>query len=171
MYQRLLGPIDGSPPSNAGLGAAIRLAKGTGARLRLIHAVGTFVYGTGLEFSATLNRPLLDQLRQIGEEVLKRGREAVEEAGLPVETKLYQDFKGDLTDLVTADAMQWGADLIVLGTHGRRGLRRLVLGSDAEQILRLAPVPVLMVRGREKAAASEPVSPENAKFRRYALAD
>ena len=169
MYQRLLVPIDGSSTSNEGLGEAIRLATGTDARLRLIHAVDAFVYGTGLEFSGTLNPPLLDRLRQIGEEVLRHGQEAVEKAGLPVETKLYQDFKGDLTDLVLADAVQWGADLIVLGTHGRRGLRRIVLGSDAEQILRLAPV--LLVRGREKAATSAPASTDNAKFRRYALAD
>ncbi len=44
-------------------------------------------------------------------------------------------------------ARTWGASLIVVGTHGRRGLGRLVLGSDAEQILRVAPVPVLLIRG------------------------
>lgn len=45
-----------------------------------------------------------------------------------------------------AQAKDWPADLIVLGTHGRRGLTRLVMGSDAERVLRRSPVPVLMVR-------------------------
>ena len=54
-----------------------------------------------------------------------------------------------VADLVVEQARQWGAELIVLGTHGRRGLGRALLGSDAEQVLRQAPVPVLLVRGGE----------------------
>jgi nucleotide-binding universal stress UspA family protein len=49
--------------------------------------------------------------------------------------------------LIVEKAKEWPADLIVMGTHGRRGLSRLVLGSDAEWVLRSTPVPVLMVRG------------------------
>jgi nucleotide-binding universal stress UspA family protein len=49
-------------------------------------------------------------------------------------------------DLVAAAAKSWSVELVVIGTHGRRGLGRLLLGSDAEQILRLSPVPVLLVR-------------------------
>ena len=51
------------------------------------------------------------------------------------------------SDLVIAKAKEWGAQLIVLGTHGRRGVGRMLLGSDAEQVLRQSPVPVLLVRG------------------------
>jgi nucleotide-binding universal stress UspA family protein len=50
---------------------------------------------------------------------------------------------------VIEQAKAWGADLIVIGTHGRRGVGRLLLGSDAEQIVRMAPVPVLLVRAPE----------------------
>ena len=53
-----------------------------------------------------------------------------------------------VADEVLSEAKKWRADLIVMGTHGRRGLRRLVLGSDAEQIVRLANVPVLLVHAR-----------------------
>jgi nucleotide-binding universal stress UspA family protein len=59
---------------------------------------------------------------------------------------------GRAADLILEDAKKWSADLIVMGTHGRRGVRRLVLGSDAEQILRLSPVPVLMVRATPEAS-------------------
>jgi len=51
-----------------------------------------------------------------------------------------------VSDLVIDQAREWGANLIVLGTHGRRGVNRMLLGSDAEQILRMATVPVLLVR-------------------------
>ena len=53
---------------------------------------------------------------------------------------------GRVCDVVVEQAKEFGADLIVLGTHGRRGVSRLLVGSDAEQIVRVAPVPVLLVR-------------------------
>jgi nucleotide-binding universal stress UspA family protein len=53
-------------------------------------------------------------------------------------------------DLIVAQAREWPADLIVMGTHGRRGLLRVALGSDAEQVLRAATVPVLLVRSTLK---------------------
>jgi hypothetical protein len=60
--------------------------------------------------------------------------------------------------MVTAEANKWPADLIVIGTHGRRGVGRLVLGSSAEHILRFAPVPVLLVRAQESTSKSEHAS-------------
>jgi len=53
-------------------------------------------------------------------------------------------------DVIVEQATQWPADLIVIGTHGRRGVNRMLLGSDAEQVARMAPVPVLLVRSAEK---------------------
>jgi nucleotide-binding universal stress UspA family protein len=55
---------------------------------------------------------------------------------------------GPAAEAILRDARKWGADLIVMGTHGRRGLRRVVLGSDAEQVVRMSKVPVLLVRAR-----------------------
>jgi nucleotide-binding universal stress UspA family protein len=57
---------------------------------------------------------------------------------------------------VIEQAKLWNADLIVLGTHGRRGVKRLMLGSDAEQIIRMAPVPVLLVRGSQTEDGAAP---------------
>jgi len=57
-----------------------------------------------------------------------------------------------VSEAVIQQTKEWGADLIVIGTHGRRGANRLLLGSDAEQIMRLAPVPVLLVRTPEATA-------------------
>ena len=65
-----------------------------------------------------------------------------------VDTVLKDSFAGRVSDLVIKEAGAWPADLIVLGTHGRRGLGRLFMGSDAEAIVRSAPVPVLLLRAK-----------------------
>jgi nucleotide-binding universal stress UspA family protein len=59
---------------------------------------------------------------------------------------LFDKLGERLAETVANGAKDWGAELIVLGTHGRRGVGRLLMGSGAEQIIRLAPVPVLVVR-------------------------
>jgi nucleotide-binding universal stress UspA family protein len=79
--------------------------------------------------------------------VLQEAETRVRAAGVAVETELYESYSGRVSDLVIAKAREWGAQLIVLGTHGRRGVGRMLLGSDAEQVLRQSPVPVLLVRG------------------------
>jgi nucleotide-binding universal stress UspA family protein len=89
-------------------------------------------------------------LRDGGEQILANAKARVEAARLPVDTVLDDTLGGRICDLVVAQARQWPAELIVIGTHGRRGVGRLLLGSDAEQVLRLAPVPVLLVRAAEE---------------------
>jgi nucleotide-binding universal stress UspA family protein len=64
------------------------------------------------------------------------------------EQKLVETLGGRVADEIVKQAKEWLADLIVMGTHGRRGLERLAMGSDAELVLRLSPVPVLLVRDR-----------------------
>ncbi len=68
------------------------------------------------------------------------------EAGVPFEQKLVEKIGAHAWQELVAQAKDWKADLIVVGTHGRRGLKRLVMGSDAELVLRHSPFPVLMVR-------------------------
>jgi nucleotide-binding universal stress UspA family protein len=147
MYQRILVPVDGSPTSNRGLAEAIAFARLTGGRLCLIHVVDdmTLALGVGAFTGKTEVVPLL---REGGEEIVAAARQQVERTGVPVEVVLRDTRAGRVCDFVVEEATAWSADLIVIGTHGRRGLGRLLLGSDAEQILRLAPVPVLLVRGQ-----------------------
>jgi len=68
---------------------------------------------------------------------------------------LLESIGGPAADLILAQAKEWPADLIVMGTHGRRGLRRLAMGSDAEGVIRGAPVPVLLVHDAGKGAGKE----------------
>lgn len=149
MYSRILVPIDGSKTSNRGLAEAIRLAQLTGGRLRLVHVadVLSFTGYAGLGFSATPD--VWGMLKEAGEGILNAGRATVQAAGLEVETQLREGLAERVCDGVIDEARKWRADLMVLGTHGRRGVGRLLLGSDAEQIVRSSPVPVLLVRGRD----------------------
>jgi nucleotide-binding universal stress UspA family protein len=147
MYQRILVPIDGSPTSTRGLQEAMAVAKLTHASMRLIHVVDQLPFTLSLDpTAASWTGDMYTLLRETGEGILKEGKAQVDAAGIPVDVALRDSLEGRVCDLVVEEAARWGADLIVIGTHGRRGPGRVLLGSDAEQILRLAPVPVLLVR-------------------------
>ena len=153
MYQKILVPIDGSATSSRGLQEAIKLAKLTGARLRLIHVVDSISFAAGMEASMMVTNEMLGLMRESGEKLLAKARAKVEKAGLRVDTVLIDNMAGRVCDLVVAQAKAWHAGLIVVGTHGRRGVGRMLLGSDAEMITRLATMPVLLVRSAEAPAA------------------
>jgi len=151
MYQRILVPVDGSPTSSRGLDEAIRLAKMAGGRIRLVHVVDGLVLSTGLELASC---DVVGILTEAGAEMLSAAKATVEASGIAVDTFLSEAFNERVCDVVVAQARQWNADVIVIGTHGRRGIGRLLIGSDAEQIVRAAPVPVLVVRPAVEAPAA-----------------
>ena len=153
MYQRILVPIDGGPTSQRGLAEAIGLARRTGARMRLINVVDTVSLAMQADAAAGTAGDMIPLMREGGQKILATARAQVEAAGIGVDTVLRDGFAARVCDLVVDEATAWSADLIVIGTHGRHGAARLLLGSDAERILRLAPVPVLLVRARQRAIA------------------
>ena len=145
-YKRILVPVDGSPTSNAGLREAVSMAKAQGASLQLVHIVDyhTLAMG-GLEAGAYID-DLMQSLAQSGRRILKRAEEQVRKAGVPVSSVLLESPAGPAADPIVRQAKKWKADVIVLGTHGRRGMSRVLMGSDAEQVVRSSPVPVMLVR-------------------------
>jgi nucleotide-binding universal stress UspA family protein len=146
MYQRILVPVDGSPTSNQGLAEAIKLAKLTGASLRLVHAVNELTFATGYEM---YTGDVIGIMKEAGAQILSESKAVAVAGGVAVETFLSETFGGRLCDIVGEQAKLWRADLIVIGTHGRHGIGRVLIGSDAEQIVRTARVPVLLVRALE----------------------
>lgn len=145
-YKRILVPVDGSPTSNAGLREAIDIAKGQGASLQLVHVVDYhYLVMTGLEAGAYIE-DLMQSLTQSGKRILKRGEELARKSGLSATSVLLESPAGPAADAIVRQAKKGKADLIVIGTHGRRGVRRMLMGSDAEQIVRNSPVPVMLVR-------------------------
>lgn len=149
MYSRILVPVDGSETAALGLTEAIRLAKAAGARLRLVHVVNELIpmpYAAGYDLAR-----LIDTLRVGGEALLAESRAAARAAGVEAETVLVEAIGGQAGAAIVRQASEWPAELIVMGTHGHRGLRRIVLGSDAEYVVRRTPVPVLLIRTRAPA--------------------
>lgn len=147
MYERILVPIDGSKTSAAGLREAIRLAKLTDGQLRLMHVVDDLPFVLHGDATPGMAGDLLELMVREGKKLLEDARAQVKDQGVAVDTVLCERTQGRICDHVLEQARKWDAELIVLGTHGRRGVRRALLGSDAEQILRTATVPVLLVRG------------------------
>lgn len=141
-YRSILVPVDGSTTSGKALAAALDLAKEADGRLRLLHLVDDLAYLSGFETAAVA----ATELRRYAGRVLDQAAAECVAAGVPFDARLLQGTGRRLGDVVAREARDWPADLVVVGTHGRRGIGRLLLGSDAEQVIRLSPVPVLCVR-------------------------
>ncbi len=149
MYQRILVPVDGSHTSTLGLQEAIRIAIDQRAKLRIIHVVDELVVAQN--FDGYLNTgDLLDTLRETGKKALQKALALARKRDLKAESAMFESPGGRISEVIVKEAKKWRADLIVMGTHGRRGVTRMVLGSDAEAILRTTPVPVLLVRSPDR---------------------
>ena len=150
-YKRILVPVDGSPTAAVGMLEAIKLAKEGGGKLLLLHVVEDYLAFVGPDAGVSI-APMLDALRQTGQRVLGRIALRVERAGIKPQSVLVENYGGRVADSIVEQAKRLRADLIVMGTHGRRGVTRVLLGSDADVVVRYSPVPVLLVppRGRGK---------------------
>jgi nucleotide-binding universal stress UspA family protein len=155
MYARILVPVDGSPTSEAGLTEAIRLARMGCGRIRLMHLVDDLPYLSEAAMFGAVAQDLAKPARERGDTMLDQWRARVVQAGVEVDTLLLEGNGAHLVEFVKDQVAAWKADVIVLGTHGRRGLGRALIGSDAEKIVRQATVPVLLVR-----SDASPVSQE-----------
>lgn len=154
-YERILVPVDGSATSDAGLKHAMGLAKASGAKLRLLHVIDEMpllsypeaVYQVG---------DWIEDLTRAGQEMLQRGLRAAQAQGIKAEVSLVESRGLRVAEVITREAKRWRASVIVIGTHGRRGVNRLLMGSDAELVVRNTALPVLLVHGRRERAATRP---------------
>ena len=146
MYKRILVPLDGSPASQRGLKEALRLAKQNKARMQLLHVVGIFISTPVLAGDRYVD-DIPKTLHAAGAAILKKAEALVRRQRVAVDIAMLDIAGGRVADAIVGQAKKWRADLIVIGTHGRRGLGHLLLGSVAEKVLRRAACPVLTVRG------------------------
>lgn len=164
-WQTLLVPHDYSPCAERALATAVDLAKTHASRIVLLHV-------THLPSGLTADAMISD--RDSGQQVrvdayaaaaatreLEARADPLRRAGLKVEVR---SALGDIPDRILEVAKAEGADLIIMGTHGRTGLAHLFLGSMAEKVLRNAPVPVLTVRdeGDTRRTTADIVAPDSA---------
>lgn len=145
VYKRILVPVDGSSASNAGLKEALRLAKDQHAKLRLLHIVDELVVFNTPEAGFNI-QSVIESMRRSGQQLLERAAKLAASRGVKAESGLIESAGVRVADVITRQAKRWRADLIVMGTHGRRGVNRMLMGSDAELVVRNAGVPVLLVR-------------------------
>jgi nucleotide-binding universal stress UspA family protein len=142
MYKRILVGVDGT--SFRGLDEALRVAKLAGGALMVVHVVNEAMAADYVP--AMYLDEVIKAAREAGEQVIQQAVTRARQSDVPCEHKLLETFGGRAADQIVREARSWPADLIVMGTHGRRGLKRLALGSDAELVVRMSPVPVLLVR-------------------------
>jgi nucleotide-binding universal stress UspA family protein len=146
MYKKLMAAIDGSDTSKRAFDEAIRFAKSQGAQLHVVYVVDSpaMLYGVGFYDPAELKKAFVEE----GSLLAREAAESMQAAGVLGETAIIdaQSANGDVVHALAQEAVRWGADLVVLGTHGRRGVQRALLGSVAEEFMRVTPVPVLLVR-------------------------
>lgn len=145
MFKRILVPVDGSQTSNKALVTALGLARECGAVVRLVHAIDDLALISGYDYSVDL----LSVARNQAHGLLADAMAIARSSGVESDSVLAEIPGVRLGETVAIQAREWKADLIVLGTHGRKGLGRVLMGSGAEQVMRNAPVPVLVVRGDE----------------------
>ncbi|WP_430232053.1 universal stress protein [Nitrosomonas communis] len=145
MYRRILVPVDGSTTSNCALQEAIKLAQQHHAQLELVHVFEDILYWVDERYINYAE--LQETARESSEKILIEAQALVQQGGLATGIKLLE-AKGQRTaNVIVAEAERWQADLIVIGTHGRTGFSRLLLGSVAEGVVRTAAIPVLLIRG------------------------
>jgi nucleotide-binding universal stress UspA family protein len=151
VYRKILVAVDGGTGSDAALAAAVELARAVSARLAVLHVVESpydypdVMYGHVPGDIGSLR----DARHEAGRNVLDRARALARQAGCEPEARLVEGSGPDPSRSIVEEACRWGADLIVVGTRGRCGMRRVLLGSVAEGVARAAAVPVLLVRPTE----------------------
>lgn len=145
MYSRILLPVDGSVPSQLALEEAIRLGTALHSAIRLVHVIDVWSL-VASEAAASVYDTLFANACREGETLLGECAQKLRSAGIPVDTGLVDHPDAQVGECIIHQARDYHAELIICGTHGRRGIRRILVGSDAEYIVRHAVVPVLLVR-------------------------
>ncbi|MEM5383923.1 universal stress protein [Paraburkholderia phymatum] len=155
MYKKILVAVDGSHTSKHALQEAVKMAALTHGTLHAVYVVDT----TPLFSYAGYYDPvaLTEALRKDGAAALDGARTACKQSDVECAVELIETerLSDDVSQTLQHCAERIGADLVVLGTHGRRGVKRIVLGSVAERFVRFSQCPVLLVRGSEEEAEPE----------------
>lgn len=147
-FTTILAPFDDSPPARAALDVACSLARESGGSITALYVSQPHLYLTGrhvhtLPKDAEAGRAAVAIL-------VEARRRAQETCGLAVEVVTAE---GEPVEQILEMARSRGADSIVMGSHGRRSIERVLLGSVAEGVMRASPVPVIVVHAREVGTA------------------
>lgn len=149
MYKRIMAGIDESFMTSQVLTTAIELARANAAQLMICHGVDETMFASR-QMEAMLPNSVGKveyKLRVGAQGILGKAADAARAAGVEVEVKLIESEDKHVSDMLADAAAEWKADLIIVGTHGRRGMERFFVGSVAERLVRKAETSLLLVRG------------------------
>lgn len=149
MYKRILVAIDASPTSQKAFAEALALTKRYGAAMCVVHAAdesGLAQHGMGLGSYIDVEK-VKQIIRDGSNQLLAQAQASAKAEGVDAEVKLLEATNKRVAELIVEGASDWQADLVVIGTHGRRGVDRLLVGSVAERLTRIATTSLLLVRG------------------------
>ena len=148
MFKKILVPVDSSETSKLALKESIKFAKEWGSSLRVVYVMDVFNIYSEAEYISYGD--MQKSLQHEGEKVFEGAKKILKSSGVSFGQHLIKTSVRNprIAEAISADADKWKADLIVVGTHGRRGFSRFLLGSVAESIVRVAAKPVLLIRGK-----------------------
>jgi nucleotide-binding universal stress UspA family protein len=145
MFKHVLVSTDGSELAQKGVEQGLALAKAFGAKATIITVSESILpYAGAGEISATVYQDYAVIQKEAADRALELARQAAERLGVEVEGVWQENVSP--ADGIVNTATERGCDLIAMASHGRRGLRRLILGSVASEVLARSPVPVLVAR-------------------------
>ncbi len=148
MYKNIMVAIDDSDTARHALDEAIKLCKALKAKLHIFHIMDESVLNIVdeyLDFDTLWNA-----YKEAGQALLDKAKAVVENAGVSYEMHIVElkPYTTRLAEKIVAEAQALPADILIIGTHGRRGFSRVFLGSVAENVSRIAPLPVLLVSNK-----------------------
>jgi nucleotide-binding universal stress UspA family protein len=144
-YQHILVPVDGSKTAYAAIGQAADLAKAFNSKVTLVEVLTLDPYIAAEYITAKQTNEFIERARGAILTNLAEAKAKFSELGLDVETQLLEGQVISREIVKAAQTLQ--ADLIIMGSHGRTGIKKLFLGSVAQSVLAEASAPVLIVRG------------------------
>jgi nucleotide-binding universal stress UspA family protein len=148
MYKRIMVAVDESFMTNKVLTTAIELAKSSGAKLAICHAIDETIFANRqMEMMLPNSVGKAEYKLRLGAQgFLGKAAETASAAGVEVETKLIESEEKHVSDMLAMAAAEWKADLLVVGSHGSRGMERFFVGSVAERLVRKVETSLLLVR-------------------------
>lgn len=146
MYKTILVAVDGSDTSKLALQEAIKIAKNLGSKLYILHIADEYItnwLGASIDVSK-----YQDTIRQYGKEILQAMEDQARKAGVDATCQLieFTDDNSRISEQILDYVAAVRAELLVIGTHGKRGVRRILIGSVAEEVIHTIDIPVLLVR-------------------------
>lgn len=148
-YKRILVAVDGSKTSRLAFNEALQLAKALQAKLCIVHVIEKLPDHIAFAIDVVKYQMLANKKSEL---LLKKFHALAVKNKISTDIKLIEilDFKESISKKILQTVKSWRANLLVMGTHGRTGVSRMMLGSVAEETLKTSTIPILLIRGKEK---------------------